>query len=424
MNNLKKYKFSDLYDIGSGISSKPEQAGHGFPFLSFSSVFNNHFLPSSLPDLMDTSEKERKTYSIKEGDVFLTRTSETLDELAMSSVAICDAPNATYSGFLKRLRPNQTDITYPKFMAFYLRSKLFRKTMTNNAIMTLRASFNEQIFSYLDLLLPELESQKNIGDLLFLLNEKIELNNKINAELEAMAKLIYDYWFVQFDFPDANGEPYKSSGGKMVYSEELKREIPECWTVDSLGDLGEFKNGVNYDKSSLGGTLCPIINVRNISASSFFIQNKDLDIVSLSQNDADNYSMNSEDILIARSGIPGATRLVSGLDKNTIFCGFAIRYQLNKSTLKLKVFFFLKDLEKSIQSGSGGTILKNVNQATLKDLLFAYPIKEDLLNSFNEIIFPLFNRINLVQEENNKLTDLRDWLLPMLMNGQVTIKVN
>ena len=383
MNNLKKYKFSDLYDIGSGISSKPEQAGHGFPFLSFSSVFNNHFLPSSLPDLMDTSEKERKTYSIKEGDVFLTRTSETLDELAMSSVAICDAPNATYSGFLKRLRPNQTDITYPKFMAFYLRSKLFRKTMTNNAIMTLRASFNEQIFSYLDLLLPELESQKNIGDLLFLLNEKIELNNKI-----------------------------------------LKREIPECWTVDSLGDLGEFKNGVNYDKSSLGGTLCPIINVRNISASSFFIQNKDLDIVSLSQNDADNYSMNSEDILIARSGIPGATRLVSGLDKNTIFCGFAIRYQLNKSTLKLKVFFFLKDLEKSIQSGSGGTILKNVNQATLKDLLFAYPIKEDLLNSFNEIIFPLFNRINLVQEENNKLTDLRDWLLPMLMNGQVTIKVN
>ncbi len=99
MNNLKKYKFSDLYDIGSGISSKPEQAGHGFLFLSFSSVFNNHFLPRSLPDLMDTSEKERKTYSIKKGDVFLTRTSETLDELAMSSVAICDEPNVTYSSF-------------------------------------------------------------------------------------------------------------------------------------------------------------------------------------------------------------------------------------------------------------------------------------------------------------------------------------
>lgn len=269
---------------------------------------------------------------------------------------------------------------------------------------------------------PSLDEQKKIAKFLDAIEQKIELNNKMNAELEAMAKLIYDYWFVQFDFPDSDGKPYISSGGKMVYNEELKREIPEGWTVDSLGDLGEFKNGVNYDKSSLGGTLCPIINVRNISASSFFIQNKDLDVVSLSQNNADTYSIDSEDILIARSGIPGATRLVSGLDKNTIFCGFAIRYQLQDSTLKLKVFFFLKDLEKSIQSGSGGTILKNVNQATLKDLLFALPNKEDLVNSFNEIISPIFDRINLVQKENNQLTELRDWLLPMLMNGQLVVQ--
>ena len=176
MSELKKYKFSKLYDMSSGISSKPEQAGHGFPFASFSTVFNNQFLPETLPDLMDTSEKERKMYSVKEGDIFLTRTSETLDELAMSSVAVNEIPNATYSGFLKRLRPKQTDISYHKFMAFYLRSKLFRKTMNNNAIMTLRASLNEQIFSYLDLLLPEYKEQQKIGDYLYLLNKKIELN--------------------------------------------------------------------------------------------------------------------------------------------------------------------------------------------------------------------------------------------------------
>jgi type I restriction enzyme S subunit len=98
--------------------------------------------------------------------------------------------------------------------------------MTNNAVLTLRASLNEDIFSYLELLLPDYEEQVKAGDLLFLLSQRIDCNNRINAELEAMAKTLYDYWFVQFDFPDANGKPYKSSGGKMVYNATLKRDIP------------------------------------------------------------------------------------------------------------------------------------------------------------------------------------------------------
>ena len=192
MNELKKYKFSELYEMSSGISSKPEQAGHGAPFCSFTTVFNNYFLPPELPDRMDTSIEEQETYSLKEGDVLLTRTSETLDELGMSSVATRDYPRATFSGFLKRLRPIQTDIAYHKFMAFYLRSPLFRKAMDNNAVMTLRCSLNEQIFSYLNLLLPDFDHQVKIGDLLHLIYAKLELNKRINAELEGMAKLLYN----------------------------------------------------------------------------------------------------------------------------------------------------------------------------------------------------------------------------------------
>ena len=105
MGFLKKHKFSELYKMSSGISSKPEQAGHGYPFASFGTVFNNFFLPTNLPDLMNSSEKEQEVYSIKKGDIFLTRTSETLNELGMSSVALKDYPNATFSGFVKRLRP-------------------------------------------------------------------------------------------------------------------------------------------------------------------------------------------------------------------------------------------------------------------------------------------------------------------------------
>lgn len=132
MNRLKTYKFSELYEMSSGISSKKEQAGHGSPFLSFSTVFNNEIIPDELPDLMDTSDKEKKTYSIIEGDIFLTRTSETLDELGMSSVAVKDYPNASYSGFLKRLRPLQKDVTYAKFMAFHLRIKKLEKEIQGN----------------------------------------------------------------------------------------------------------------------------------------------------------------------------------------------------------------------------------------------------------------------------------------------------
>lgn len=183
MNELKKYKLIELYEMGSGISSSKEQSGHGFPFLSFSTIFNNYFLPDTLLDLMNTSEIQRNNASIMEGDVFITRTSETPDELGMSCVAIKDYPNATFSGFAKRLRPIKKGIVYPKYMAFYLRAPYFRKLINANTIMTLRASFNEQIFSYLDIYLPDYQQQIKIGDLLYNIEEKIKINNRINDNL-------------------------------------------------------------------------------------------------------------------------------------------------------------------------------------------------------------------------------------------------
>ena len=190
MNNLKKYAFADLYDMASGISSTKDQAGHGAPFVSFSTVFNNYFLPDELPDLMDTSEKEQEIYSIKEGDILITRTSETIDELAMSCVATKDYPKATYSGFTKRLRPKTEGIAYSKYLAFYLRGYLFRKAVTNNAFMTLRASFNEDIFSFLNLHLPDYEQQVKIGDLFYLIEQKIQLNKKINDNLAYQSSMV------------------------------------------------------------------------------------------------------------------------------------------------------------------------------------------------------------------------------------------
>ena len=248
---------------------------------------------------MDTSESEQKTYSIKSGDIFLTRTSEVIDELAMSSVALKDYPNATYSGFLKRLRPIDGLKTYPKFMAFYLRTPLFRKTITNNATMTLRASFNETIFSYLDLLLPDYSEQKKIGDFLYLINQKIALNKQINARLEEMAKTLYDYWFVQFDFPDTDGKPYKSSGGEMVFDETLKREIPKGWEVKSLGEVISLERGVTYSKDSIcndkNGT--GVLRATNISGNNIDLN----DLIYISGDVDTQQKLKPFDILIVMS---------------------------------------------------------------------------------------------------------------------------
>ena len=190
MSNLKEYRFDELYQMDSGISTTKDQAGHGAPFVSFRDIYNNPILPDILTEKMDTSEEEQKRYSVKKGDIFLTRTSEVLDELAMSSVAVKDYPKATFSGFAKRLRPIQDNITYDKFMAFYLRSIYFRKVINAKAIMTLRASFNEQIFSYIKLLLPDYQIQVKIGDFFYKIECKIRNNNKICAELESMAKTL------------------------------------------------------------------------------------------------------------------------------------------------------------------------------------------------------------------------------------------
>lgn len=397
MSNLKTYKFSKLYEMSSGISSKPEQAGHGSPFVSFKTVFNNYFLPDNLGEYMNVSENDKNTYSVKKGDIFLTRTSESLDELAMSCVADKDYPDTTYSGFLKRLRPTQNDVTYDRFMAFYLRSELFRKTMTNNAIMTLRASFNEQIFSYLDLILPDYEEQKKSGDFLYRINQKIKLNNKINIELEAMAKTLYEYWFVQFDFPDKNGKPYKSSGGKMVWNEDLKREIPEGWEVVKISELAPVITG---KQDANFATDNGIYN--------FFTCGEEV-------LKCDSYEFEGKSILIAGNGNFNV-KLYDGK-----FNAYQRTYILIPEDEKFYTLIYLviKDRIYSFKNGSRGSIVKFITKGDIENIQIPLPKDEKK---------DLFNKINLTTElieknikQNQELATLRDWLLPMLMNGQVTV---
>ena len=268
--------------------------------------------------------------------------------------------------------------------------------------------------------LPPLPTQQKIAAVLSSLDKKIALNCRINARLEQMAKRLYEHYFVQFDFPTEDGKPYKTSGGKMVYSSELKREIPEGWEVKRLGELGNLKNGINYEKSEIGDKIYKIVNVRNISASTIFINESDLDELNLKSKNADNYLISKNDILIARSGTPGATRLLARKSENIIFCGFIICFSVKDAELKYYLFFCLKQLEFVTKKQSGGSILSNISQDVLKNLHVIIPSKE-VLEDFNQKTLSIFNYQLSIQEESVRLTSLRDRLLPLLMNGQVSV---
>lgn len=356
--------------MASGISSTKGQAGHGAPFLSFGTVFNNYFLPENLIDKMDTTIEEQNTFSIKKGDVFVTRTSETIDELAMSSVALKDYPNATYSGFVKRLRPKTTGIVYDKFLAFYLRSKLFRKTMTNNATMTLRASFNEDIFSFLYLYLPPYEEQKKIGDLLYNIEMKMLANKKINDNLASMAYDIYMHTFFS-----------KKPNGKLkdILIEADKSSVQVGEAKQSTGEYPFFTSGsaiLKWDIPFINGRNC-FLNTGGNADVKFYVGEAaySTDTWCISTNN------NMSDYLYLL--------LVS------------IKPELNQK-------FFQ------------GTGLKHLQKPLLKDRPIYIPDFEKL-KTFNEQVNPMFNIISENTRENQALITLRDWLLPMLMNGQATI---
>ena len=415
MSKITKYALSDLYDMSSGISSKKEQAGHGAPFVSFGTVFNNYFLPEELPDLMDTNEKEQQIYSIKTGDVLITRTSETIDELAMSCVAVKDYPKATYSGFTKRLRPKREGIAYPKYMAFYFRSALFRKAVTNNAFMTLRASFNEDIFTFLDVYLPDYDEQVRIGDMLYNIECKIQKNKEINDYLEEMAKTLYDYWFVQFEFPDENGNPYKSTGGKMSRTKDFGL-APCGWKFGNLYDIAEFINGLacqKYrpmeDEASL-----PVIKIKEMH------DGISSDTERVKATIPEKNIVNTGDILFSWSAsleVQHWAGTTGGLNQHIFKVipkkGYSSSYVYHQLQAYVIKFIQMADARK--------TTMGHITSDHLRQSIIVLP-PENIVRNFSQQVDDIHAEINHINIENLRLSQLRDWLLPMLMNGQATIE--
>ena len=233
MSEWKKVKLGELYDVHNGLSKGRQFFGSGYPFLTFSNVFNNWFLPEELESLVQSSEKERQICSIKRGDVFITRTSETMDELGMSSVALKDYPNATYNGFTKRLRP-LTDEVIPEYIGYYLRSPKFRGKFMAFSTMTTRASLANDDLLSMEVDIPEKAIQQRIATILSRYDSLIENYQKQIKLLEESAQRLYKEWFIDLRFPGHENT-------KIVDG------VPEGWEKGILDNIA-YESGKKVDK--------------------------------------------------------------------------------------------------------------------------------------------------------------------------------
>lgn len=313
------------------------------------------------------------------------------------------------------------ELANPFYLFNFLKSLDLSKLNTGTGVpsMTFDSYYN------LDISLPKIQIQEKIAFVLSALDSKIELNNRINAELEAMVKTIYDYWFVQFDFPDKNGKPYRSSGGKMFWNEKLKREIPEGWEDGILGDIAELVRGVTYDsseiKSQTDSGVIPILRATNISGN--VIDLNDMVYVP-KQNVSTSQILNRYDILITMSSGSKEHIGKNGFffyDKEASFGAFCAKIVAKKEYRFYLYSFTQSDfMFTTIKNECLGTNINNLNGSLVKGFRIVVPPSE-LIELFNKKVSSVYEKIGNNLIENQKLTELRDWLLPMLMNGQIKI---
>lgn len=237
----EKVKLGELYEVHNGLSKGSKFFGEGFPFLSFSVVFNNYFIPDELTDLVRSTEKEQNSYSIRRGDVFVTRTSETSDELGMSCVALKDYPNATYNGFTKRMRPIHPERVLPEYVGYYMRMPSFRAEFQAFSTMTTRASLRNEDLLGLEIVLPPLPVQKKIASILSNYDNLIENNQKQIKLLEEAAQRLYREWFVDLRFP----------GHETV---NVVDGVPDGWSIMPLSEVFDFVRGKSYTTGELHET--------------------------------------------------------------------------------------------------------------------------------------------------------------------------
>ena len=406
MSKLKAIKLLEFGEVitGKTPSSKyPEDFGTETPFITPSDSFNQKHISSTNRYLSSEGVSKLKNKVLPANSVMVTCIGS-----AMGKVAMTNFPSITNQQ-INSIKVNKNFDANYVYYCLKNNYQLLRNSAKGSTALPLlnktefeKLKFNVHIYK---------KDQEKISSVMSVIDSKIEINNQINTELEAMAKMLYDYWFVQFDFPDVDGKPYKSSGGKMFYNEVLKREIPEGWEAKTLIDIanitmGQSPAGTSYNSQGMG--------------TIFFQGSTDfgwLFPTTRQYTTEPNRMAKKGDILLSVRAPVGTMNIAK--DDCCIGRGLAA---LNSKTGSDGFLFYVMQYYKQIfdYRNSEGTTFGSITKDDLHSLPLAYPTS-DLLDKYDEIVSQSNKLVFKKGMENIQLEELRDWLLPMLMNGQVTV---
>ena len=424
MSEWKRYKLGDLLRVKHGWAFK----GEFFSETGIQSILTpGNFYESG--GFKANTSKDRfyigeypKEYLCSKGDLIVAMTEQAAGLLG--STAIVPEDNRYLHnqriGLISCNEYLNKDFAYYLFMTQTVRQQISRSASGTKV----KHTSPEKIYE-VQVYIPKIQTQRNIAKILTTLDQKIQINHQVNQELEAMAKTLYDYWFVQFDFPDQNGKPYKSSGGKMVYNPELKREIPEGWGVEKLGELIQLERGVTYAKSDIvektTNDAIGVLRATNITGNVMDLN----DLVYLTKDIINNKQIikQNETLIVMSSGSK------EHLGKNAInyyeevigFGAFCSKIVPQKYSAYINTFLQSSEFKGYLLKQSMGTNINNLTNSDILDCRIILP-NEEILDKFENMVEKNIKLISNNYIQNQELTQLRDWLLPMLMNGQVKVE--
>lgn len=381
---LRKYKLGDIGEVRmcKRILKEETNTISGIPFYKIGTFGNKADVFISLEKFKEYKEK---FFYPKKGDILISAAG------TIGRTVIYDGSDSYFQDSNIVWIDNDETKVLNKYL-FYCYKNIHWFTSKGSTILRL---YNDNIRNT-EIIVPPLESQQKIAAVLFALDDKIALNRRMNAKLEQMAKRLYDHWFVQFDFPNADGKPYKSSGGKMVYSDVLKREIPAGWEVVCFADFIEIGNGKDHSKLPTG-------NIPVYGSGGFM-------------RGVTNFLYDGESVLFPRKGT-----LNNIMYKNEKFWTVDTMFYSKMKISHSAIYVYYTAKQFDFVSMNTGTGVPSMTSVIIKGLPIIKPT-QDILDFYDDSIQPIYKKIHQNEKETQKLTALRDRLLPLLMNGQVEVR--
>lgn len=410
---LKKYKLGDIADFNKSTLNKSDSIKE-IVYLDTSSITENIISDTVTLDMEEApsrAQRKVKHYTIIYSTV----------RPRLKHYGILKNPNSNLivsTGFITiDIKKEYKEYIDPRYLYLLLTQPSITEYIGNIADTAVSAypSINPSNISSLSFNFPELCIQKSIADIWENYDQKIALNRKINDNLEAMAKQLYDYWFVQFDFPNEEGKPYKSSGGKMVWNEKLKREIPEGWSCGTLLDIAQYTNGLACQKfRPTDENKLPVIKIKEmhdgISSETEFVKSDIPESVKIYNGDVLFSWSASLGVILWAYGNGGLNQHIF---KVTSKNGFP------RSFYFFQLIDYIGNFKRMAEARK--TTMGHITQDHLKQSTISLPPNTDIANNLEKRLLPIFNAIINNSQEITNLTKQRDELLPLLMNGQVSV---